>query len=280
MLSRPARQEGRDDAKARPRKHGTHTLPVARGRGVGGRRPGHLRSGLPCQDAHDWRLEAGGAVLVAAVADGAGSAECAEEGARAAVKAAVEQAAAIWRIGRPTGRDDWGQLIEASFSVARLAVQSAARAQNRSIHDLATTLLLLVATPGQTAAGQVGDGAVVARLGDGELTALTRPPHTEHLNETTFLTSDDGAAEMQFALHDGPAHGLALLTDGLQMLALKMPQGEPHPPFFAPLFRFAAGAAEPDAAGDKLTAFLQSPGVATRTDDDLTLVLAVRQPAR
>ena len=33
----------------------------------------HLRSGLPCQDAHAWRQEAGG-VLIAAVADGAGSA--------------------------------------------------------------------------------------------------------------------------------------------------------------------------------------------------------------
>ena len=106
----------------------------------------HLRCGLPCQDAHAWKLEAGGA-LIAAVADGAGSAPCAEDGARAAVQAAVEQAAAIWRISRPHERDDWGQLIQAAFTVARLAVQSAARNLGRPIHDLATTLLLAVATP-------------------------------------------------------------------------------------------------------------------------------------
>lgn len=237
----------------------------------------HLRSGLPCQDAHAWRQEAGG-VLIAAVADGAGSAPCAEDGARAAVEAAVEQAAAIWRLSRPRGRDDWNQLISGTFTVARLAVQTAARRLGRPMDDLATTLLLAVAAPDQTVAGQVGDGAVVARFGDG-LTSLTRPPKTEHLDETTFLTSDDAASEMQFALCDEPARGLALLSDGLQMLALKMPEGRPHAPFFMPLLRFTAGA-EPARAEEQLRAFLQSPGVAQRTDDDLTLLLAVRQAAR
>ena len=240
---------------------------------------GHLRSGLPCQDAHGWKLEAGGA-LIAAVADGAGSAPCAEEGARVAVRAAVEQASAIWRVGRPHDRDDWGRLVQGAFTVARLAVQAAARELGRPVHDLSTTLLLAVATPEQTAAGQVGDGAVVARLAGEGLTALTRPPRTEHLNETTFLTSDGALAEMQFALCDEAARGLALLSDGLQMLALKMPQGVPHAPFFAPLLRFTAAASEPARAHEQLRAFLQSPGVAERTDDDVTLLLAVRQPAR
>ena len=238
----------------------------------------HLRCGLPCQDAHLWKLEAGGA-LIAAVADGAGSAPCAEEGARIAVQAAVEQAAAIWRLARPHERDDWGQLIQAAFTVARLAVESAARNLGRPTHDLATTLLLAVATSEQTAAGQVGDGAVVARLGGEGLIALTRPPRTEHLNETTFLTTDGADAEMQFALYGRPADALALLSDGLQMLALKMPQGAPHAPFFAPLLRFTA-AAEPARTEEQLRAFLQSPGVAERTDDDVTLLLAVRQTGR
>src|SRR5262249_6546197 len=149
----------------------------------------------------------------------------------------------------------------------------------RPLHDLSTTLLLAVATPEQTAAGQVGDGAVVARIGADGLTALTRPPRTEHLNETTFLTSDDATAEMQFALCDEPARGLVLLADGRQWRGLRSPPGRPPPPFFAPLLRFTAGA-EPARAEEQLRAFLQSPGVAQRTDDDLTLLLAVRQPAR
>ncbi len=245
--------------------------------GVSAAGAGHVRGGLPCQDAHGWKLEADGA-LIAAVADGAGSVPCAAEGARIAVKAAVEQAAAIWRVGRPHDRDDWGQLVRGAFTVAQLAVQSAARELGRPIHDLSTTLLLAIAAPEQTAAGQVGDGAVVARFAGEGLTALTRPPYTEHLNETTFLTSDGALDEMQFALYELPADGLALLSDGLQMLALKMPQGEPHAPFFAPLLRFTAAASEPARAEEQLRAFLQSPGVAERTDDDVTLLLAVRRP--
>jgi Protein phosphatase 2C len=240
---------------------------------------GHLRSGLPCQDDHCWQVETDG-VLIAAVADGAGSASHAEEGARAAVRAAVDQAATIWRTLAPREREEWDHLLQGAFIVARLAVQSAAKTLGRPIHDLATTLLLAVATPDQTAAAQIGDGAVVARLAGEGLTALTRPPVTEHLNETTFLTSDDALSEMQFALCDEPARGLAMLSDGLQMLALKMPQGEPHAPFFAPLLRFTAAAAEPERAEEQLRKFLQSPGVAQRTDDDLTLLLAVRRPAR
>jgi hypothetical protein len=238
---------------------------------------GHLRGGLPCQDAHAWKAEAGG-VLIAAVADGAGSAACAEEGARVAVRAAIEQAATIWRLDRPRNRDDWGGLLQGAFSAARQQVHAAARRLKQPFQELATTLLLAVATPEHTAAGQVGDGAVVARLAGGDLTALTRPPLTEHLNETTFLTCDEWESELQIAWSEDPAHCLALLSDGLQMLALKMPQGVPHAPFFAPLWRFTA-AAEPARAEEQLSAFLQSPGVAERTDDDVTLLLAVRQTA-
>ena len=180
---------------------------------------------------------------------------------------------------RPTRGAEWEQLLRGAFTVARLAVQSAAHRLGRPVSDLSTTLLLVVATPWQTVAGQGGDGAIVARLGDDRLTALTRPPPTEHPNETTFLTSDEADAALQFDLCGHPADDLALLSDGLQMLALKMPQGAPHAPFFAPLFRFAA-AAEPARTEEQLRAFLQSPGVAERTDDDVTLLLAVRRAAR
>ena len=40
--------------------------------------------------------------------------------------------------------------------------------------------------------------------------------------------------------HNGPINGVALFSDGLQMLALKIPGGTPHPPFFTPLLNFLA----------------------------------------
>ncbi len=66
------------------------------------------------------------------------------------------------------------------------------------------------------------------------------------------------------------------MSDGLQMLALKMPQGEPHPAFFAPLLQLLDASDAADGAEQQLQRFLQSPPVTQRAEDDLTLVLAVR----
>jgi len=38
----------------------------------------------------------------------------------------------------------------------------------------------------------------------------------------------------------GKAANIALLSDGLQLLALELNQGTPHVPFFSPLFNFMA----------------------------------------
>ena len=66
---------------------------------------------------------------------------------------------------------------------------------------------------------------------------------------------------------------MAAFTDGLQMLALSMPSGEAHAEFFTAAFRFAAGIADGETARQQLHAFLTSPRMRERADDDLTLVL-------
>jgi hypothetical protein len=73
--------------------------------------------------------------------------------------------------------------------------------------------------------------------------------------------------------HGAPAH-IAVLSDGLQMLALKMPEGTPHAPFFSPVFRFVENATEETEAQEQFAAFLGSPRITARTDDDVTLMLA------
>jgi hypothetical protein len=64
------------------------------------------------------------------------------------------------------------------------------------------------------------------------------------------------------------------MSDGLQMIALKMPSREPYPGFFAPLFDFVADTKDGDEAQEQLLSFLKSPRVKEKTDDDLTLLLA------
>ena len=131
-----------------------------------------------------------------------------------------------------------------------------------------------VASPGMVAAVQVGDGAVVVADGEGKVRSLLRPISGEYHNETTFLISPGALDELQFTWLGEGVSRLAMLTDGLQMLALKVADGEPHAPFFEPLFRFIGTAGDEGKSEADLAAFLGSDRVKARTDDDVTLLLA------
>jgi hypothetical protein len=234
---------------------------------------GHEKTGQPCQDVHCYRLLPGG-WLVATVADGAGSAALGEVGAGVAARTALEAACA--RIGAPCPPEDdagWRDLLLAVLQAARTAVEDEAAARGAAAGDLATTLILVIATPQLVAVAQVGDGAAIV-AGQGGTVALTVPATGEYVNETTFLTSPEALATAQVRVWRGMPTGLAVLSDGLQRLALRLPPGEPHGPFFAPLFAFAAAMVDRAEAERELQVFLGSPRVVERTDDDVTLLLA------
>jgi hypothetical protein len=235
----------------------------------------HRRTGQPCQDAHHWWQDPQQGVLVAAVADGSGSVPLAEIGSAVAAREAVVETAA--RLGRkvPQRPSKWQALLTDALHATREAVKTAAARRARHTDDLATTLLLAVATAGQVAVAQVGDGAIVARRVGGRLQALTRPPVVEQANESTFLTTTGWRDEVQLAVLGEPVTGLVLFTDGLQQLALSLPGGAPHPPFFAPLFQMLTCVPERERAQQNVQGFLESPPLAMRTHDDLTLLLAM-----
>lgn len=234
----------------------------------------HLRAGQPCQDAHVW-VETASRGLIAAVADGAGSAALAEIGSAIAVQAAIQNAAHRLQSGAPRTEHGWQALMEEVLQAARQDVIAQAEFLELPAQEMSTTLILVVAFPDQVAAVQIGDGAAVVRLGGDHFQALTRPPVGEYINETSFLTSGALLERAQFATIQGRVTGLAMFSDGLQMLALKMPQGIPHVPFFDPLLRFVNDTPDADRAQEQLQSFLKSSRITQRADDDLTLMLAV-----
>jgi serine/threonine protein phosphatase PrpC len=234
----------------------------------------HARTGRPCQDAHHWDIWPEG-ILVAAVADGAGSATRGELGAEVAVRVAVEAIYPGPTIP-PLPEDDegWRLLLTNTLKAARGAVEAEAAAREVTARDLATTLIVVVATHELVVAAQIGDGAAVVSDGEANLIALTTPQSGEYINETTFLISPDALEKAQVTVWRGAPKHLAVFSDGLQMLALKMPDGTPHAPFFSPLFRFVANVTNEVQAQEQLAAFLCSPRITERADDDLTLLLA------
>ena len=234
----------------------------------------HVRSEQPCQDAHAFTLLPNG-VLVAVVADGAGSAAISEVGSALAAETAVTAIATAPTLPSATDVAGWKTLLLEALLLALLRLETEAEQREVDLNALATTLLLAVATPEATAVIQIGDGAIVAGDADGSARALTFPLHGEYANTTVFLTGPDALETAQFGLHPAATH-LALFSDGLQRIALDMATGSPFAPFFLPLFRFIASEPDAAAAQEQLTAFLSSPRVQERSDDDITLALAAR----
>ncbi|HYW20113.1 MAG TPA: PP2C family serine/threonine-protein phosphatase [Nodularia sp. (in: cyanobacteria)] len=234
----------------------------------------HIRNNQLCQDAHHWQLLPGN-VLVTAAADGAGSASQGKVGAMVAVETAIETLS-IQEITPDFLADDAivQSLLNQALLSAKKAVEDEAVACSKQPQDLATTLIIMVATPDMVAVVQIGDGLAVAKDDQGNLLALTTPDNGEYINQTTFLTSPNALDTAQIRLWRETIVNVGVLTDGLQMLALNMVVGEPHKPFFFPLFDFVENADDQTIAKEQLVRFLGSERITQRTDDDLTLILA------
>jgi hypothetical protein len=241
----------------------------------------HLRDELPCQDCcavASPTLSNGDPVLAIIVADGAGSARLAELGAQLACEIG-QQCIAQWV---ETTLEPWPtpqRLIE-WFDAVRSALEQLALSQGSPLRDYACTLLLAVVTPEAAGYGQIGDGGIVIDEGNG-LELVFWPEAGEYANMTCFITDEDALERVRVLVrHTGPDE-LALFTDGIQRLALDFKSGAVHAPFFEPMLAVLRQRASEECAAleTQLTAFLDSPKVNSRTDDDKTLVLASRRVA-
>jgi serine/threonine protein phosphatase PrpC len=234
----------------------------------------HIKTNQLCQDAHHWELLPDN-ILVAAVADGAGSASLGKVGAMVAVETAIEEIS-FHNLTQEVLQDDAliQEILTTVLVSAKKTVESEADACNVQARDFATTLILVIASPQAIAVAQIGDGVAVAKDTNGNLVALTLPDNGEYINQTIFLTSPEAIDKMQFKLWRLSVANVGILTDGLQMLALNMAVGAPHKPFFFPLFDFVTKAPDRNEAKEELVKFLSSEKITQRTDDDLTLILA------
>lgn len=234
---------------------------------------GHRGRNALCQDA--LRFQTFGPAdewLVVAVADGAGTARHSDVGAMRACDELVRLVTAAEPVGVMT-RDG----VTALFAEARETVFTEAERLNVRPRELACTALLAVVGPESAALAQLGDGGIV--LGGGQdYRTVFWPEPAEYANATDFLTDDRFADALRFEATAAPVSEVAVFTDGLQRLALDFAGLVPHPPFFRPLFAGLRAAADPETLVEPFRAFLDSPRVSERTDDDKTLVLAIRRP--
>ncbi len=222
-------------------------------------------------------------ILVAVAADGAGSAPRAAEGARLACRAFLDLAGAALADPAPGCAADAIPLGDdfASHALAgiRRALDARAADGDGTVRDLACTLLAAVVGENAALFLQVGDGAIAFRTDHDPAWRLALPPtRGEHSNETVFVTHDEAAHHLGVRRVAARVSEFALMTDGVEFLAVHRARGEPHAPFLDHALaglRIAPPGPAP-AHADWLGGFLASDAVCRRTDDDKTLLLASR----
>jgi hypothetical protein len=153
-----------------------------------------------------------------------------------------------------------------------------ARERGVAVNDLACTLLGVIAAPDVMVAAQIGDGAIVVPGTEPERYAVAFwPQHGEYANTTNFVTQKN-ASDIVEVLTLPPVHAFAMFSDGLERLILNEAAHSVHAPAIQPIVDWARTEADPGVRARALTAYLTSEHINRRSDDDKSLVIAVRAP--
>jgi len=236
--------------------------------------PAHLAEGAACQDCGRVRLlgKDGEEALVACVADGAGTAKHGAFGAEIACETIMASAAAHFGLHgsfRGLHQEDVFDWCEA----ARKEIGVRAESRQSGMRDHATTLCTAIVSSKASVFFQIGDGAIILKK-RGVCGVAFWPQSGEYVNTTNFLTSPVYRDQIQFFATPDAFSDIALLTDGIERLALRFDTQVPHAPFFEPLFQVLRAGGDWRKLEEDLRSFLQSDPVRSRSDDDKTLILA------
>src|SRR5581483_1119575 len=221
----------------------------------------------------------GQSVLVGVVADGAGSSKYGGEGAALCCETFITLVSdhlsngnSVEQISLETSRF-WLDTIKNRLFRQADSLSEAPR-------EYACTLLGAIVADTCSVFVQVGDGViVVSDSEEPQYGHIFWPDRGEYENTTHFVTEDGVQDHLQFDSVRREIVEVAMLSDGLQRLALDYKSQMAHQPFFGGLFPALQKSTEgrSEDLSRLLSEFLSSPRVNQKTDDDKTLLLATRR---
>src|SRR5207247_3568328 len=133
------------------------------------------------------------------------------EGAESVVQTAVKALREALLAGTSVpDAEAWRAVLTAALLAAHNRLLEEAALREVDMQELATTLILVAATPEMVAVAQVGDGAVVAADADGQIVSLTTPQTGEYVNTTVFLTVPNALEMAQVVVTPQPVTHLAV----------------------------------------------------------------------
>lgn len=240
----------------------------------------HEKSGLPCQDhtaVKEIRLPSGEHILIACASDGAGSAKHSQVGSKIVCLSFIE-AVEDW-FATKTDFVDY-QFFADWLRKCNYAIEINARVYGASPKEFSATALTAVLGQKMSAFFQIGDGAIVVdsiELDDAEIFSLTNPPDwNEYVNTTTFVTSSDSLRKAYAAIYPLAIDKIAIFTDGIEHGVIVDKLQEAYQPFFTKSFSAIKPTWSSRKASDWVNKILLNKHVNSFSDDDKSLILAVR----
>ena len=207
------------------------------------------------------------------LADGAGTAAHAHEGAQIAVDSALTTLSDELRRQSPFRSKSWKPLMKRVILAAQTALID--RSPSESLREYATTLTCVVATSRHLVIAQIGDAMVAAQAQSGEMFTCMPPQQGEYANQTYFITHDRALELVDFRYYPITVKAVMATTDALLAVATDL-NGEPSHLFWQPFVRRIELGGQRPPASEEFRSFLQSKRICARVDDDKTLVVATR----
>ena len=169
----------------------------------------HIKKETTCQDANKIDRAKNGWV-VAAIADGVGSAKHSDLASKIAVGVSVKTC--VDEINSAKGKPDILKIVEATFTQAFKEIEDTCWNNEHIITDYDTTLTLAIYDGKHIAYGHSGDGGIIGLRMDGEYERITEPQKAEGIFVIPLRAGKDtwviGRAENEYA-------AVLLATDGV-----------------------------------------------------------------
>lgn len=244
----------------------------------------HQKQDTICQDAGCCErilLNDNTEILLAMVSDGAGSASKSDIASKAIVELFLSEFKKTILEGNSLKNIDKAFVINWLESV-RDHITILATEASVPIREYACTVLCAIVGVKEAIFFQLGDGAIVVSKNDSEeYSPVFWPQHGEYANQTNFVIQSNFDENLEFSYLTEQFDKIAVFTDGLERLVLDFTSRTAHAPAFSTIFDWLAKKEITDnnTQCPALAAYLSSEYINSRTDDDKTLIMAIRQPS-
>lgn len=217
-------------------------------------------------------------VFSAIISDGAGSASHGGQGASIVCRTIAEAVRAHFEVSAetiPTAEIIWDWLDQ-----VRDRISHAATSRSLTPRDFAATMILVISNGSQTLSAHIGDGAVVARnMADQKWLTISEPENGEYASTTYFVT-DAGVPRMRIGEWAEDIDAIFVFSDGIENLVFDNTTREPFEGFFKPMtkpFASSETLGRDHYLSERLSTYLNGAKFAELTDDDKSLIIAVRK---